>query len=95
MAKLFKNRSDNDIKNKWYSMMRKQKRISDQLLNEFAPMVASSGDDTSVTKTRSSRGDSKPSPLQARWETRKPTPTYPVKSTASPDIGTPLNSASV
>jgi hypothetical protein len=38
-VRLFKNRSDNDIKNKWYSMMRKQKRISDQLLNEFAPMA--------------------------------------------------------
>jgi hypothetical protein len=36
-GKAFQNRSDNDIKNKWYSMMRKQKRISDQLLNEFAP----------------------------------------------------------
>lgn len=50
MAKLFKNRSDNDIKNKWYSMSRKQKRISEQLLNEFAPVAASRAD-VSVAKT--------------------------------------------
>jgi hypothetical protein len=92
MAKLFKNRSDNDIKNKWYSMMRKQKRISDQLLNEFSTMDTGHAD-TSVTKTQSSSGDSKPSPLQDRWG--KPKPTSHVKLGATPDIDTVQNSASV
>jgi hypothetical protein len=92
MAKLFKNRSDNDIKNKWYSMMRKQKRISDHLLNEFAPMDTSRAD-TSVTKTLPSNGDTKPSPSQARWETPKPTSRE--KSGPTPDIGMVQNSAGV
>jgi len=35
MAKLFKTRSDNDIKNKWYSMKRTQKRIEDKFLREL------------------------------------------------------------
>jgi hypothetical protein len=70
MAKLFKNRSDNDIKNKWYSMMRKQKRISDQLLNEFAPM-ATGRTDTPVTKGQSSSGNSKSSLSRAPWGTPK------------------------
>ena len=31
MAKLMKNRTDNDIKNKWYSMMRKEKKALEKL----------------------------------------------------------------
>jgi len=31
MAKLFKNRTDNDIKNKWYSMSRSEQRMSAKL----------------------------------------------------------------
>jgi Myb-like DNA-binding domain len=31
MAKLFGTRTDNDIKNKWYSMVRKQRRVSQRL----------------------------------------------------------------
>jgi hypothetical protein len=31
MAKLMKNRTDNDIKNKWYSMMRKEKKAKEKL----------------------------------------------------------------
>lgn len=92
MAKLFKNRSDNDIKNKWYSMMRKQKRISDHLLNEFSSMATARAE-TSVTQTLSSSDDSKPSPSRAQWET--PKPTYPVKSGATPDSDTAQNSTSV
>jgi hypothetical protein len=92
MAKLFKNRSDNDIKNKWYSMMRKQKRISDQLLNEFAPM-GTGRTDTPVTKTQSSSGDSKASPSRAQWGPPEPTP--PIKSGATPDSDTAQNSTSV
>jgi hypothetical protein len=81
MAKLFKNRSDNDIKNKWYSMMRKQKRISDQLLNEFAPM-ATALTDTPVTKTQSSSSDSKPRPSRGQWGPSKRTS---LKSGGTPD----------
>jgi hypothetical protein len=81
MAKLFKNRSDNDIKNKWYSMMRKQKRISDQLLNEFAPM-ATPLTDTPVMTTQSSSSDSKPRPSRGQWG--PPKRTYPLKSGGTP-----------
>lgn len=31
MAKLFGTRTDNDIKNKWYSMVRKKRRVSQTL----------------------------------------------------------------
>ena len=94
MAKLFKNRTDNDIKNKWYSMTRKQKRISDQLLNEFAPMATRTGrTDTTVTNTQSSSGSSKPKASQAQWESSKPTSL--AKSGATPDSDTAQNSTSV
>lgn len=35
MAKLFKNRTDNDIKNKWYAMQRKEKRIENKFRQEL------------------------------------------------------------
>jgi len=37
MSKLLKNRSDNDIKNKWYSMARKRKRLNDKLQQAIFP----------------------------------------------------------
>ncbi|CAB9502394.1 Myb-related protein A [Seminavis robusta] len=42
MAKLMKNRTDNDIKNKWYSMMRKEKKAQEKLdktLNKTQSML--------------------------------------------------------
>ena len=35
MAKLLEYRTDNDVKNKWYSMQRKEKRFQEQLLLEI------------------------------------------------------------
>jgi hypothetical protein len=92
MAKLFKNRSDNDIKNKWYSMTRKHKRINDQLLNEFTTM-ATGRTDTHVTTTPSSSGNSKSSSSRAPWGPLKSTAV--VKSGATPDSDTAQNSTSV
>jgi len=40
MSKLLKNRSDNDIKNKWYSMARKQQRLNEKLQGELQPIIA-------------------------------------------------------
>jgi hypothetical protein len=90
MAKLFKNRSDNDIKNKWYSMMRKQKRISDQLLIEFAPMATAL---SAVTKTQFSSSDNKPLPSQGQWG--QPKCTSPRKSGGTPDGDMAQNYTSV
>jgi hypothetical protein len=68
MAKLFKNRSDNDIKNKWYSMARKSKRIREQLFHEMLPVSASSATRGYVyapaVEPSFSAGESKPSPYQ-------------------------------
>lgn len=35
MSKCLSNRSENDIKNKWYSMQRKQKRLMEKIKDEY------------------------------------------------------------
>lgn len=46
MAKLFKNRTDNDIKNKWYAMHRKEKRIENKFRRELGIQLGGSGGGT-------------------------------------------------
>ena len=64
MAKLFKNRTDSDIKNKWYSMKRKVERNGKtEFKNPFATLPPPADSDMQNSSTTASYN-----PISYNWD---------------------------